>query len=208
MNKTKFKYFSKPFHKRSLLAKSDYMKPLEINIAKKTPCLLEPRKLQITAQTDKPLNEIIPILYLAIPHSQYAKAFGSVTFLLEGKLVTVYSSGNINLGCVLREEIALELLEKLRALLDKAFEYYEKHGPPDPQLLDIRQKLSPLEIYKYLPKTNCKECGEQGCFPFAVKLANGEKTLQDCPQIKSPKYSSSKIYLEKMLQPIKLEANA
>jgi ArsR family metal-binding transcriptional regulator len=112
------------------------------------------------------------------------------------------------MGCVLREEIALELLEKLRALLDKAFEYYEKHGAPDPQLLDTRQKLSPLEIYKYLPKTNCKECGEQGCFPFAVKLANGEKTLQDCPQIKSPKYSGSKIYLEKMLQPIKLEANA
>jgi len=208
MNKAKFKYFSKPFRKEELAAKSDYMKPLEIRIAKKTPCLLEPRKLQITAQTDRPLNEIIPILYLAIPHSQYAKSFGSVTFLLEGKLVTVYSSGNINLGCVLREEIALELLEKLKVLLNKALEYYEKHGSPDPKLVDAKQKLNPLEIYKHLPQTNCKECGEQGCFPFAVKLANGEKSLQDCPQIQQPKYSSNKIYLEKMLQPIKLEANA
>jgi ArsR family metal-binding transcriptional regulator len=177
----------------------------KISITEKTPCLLEPRKLQITAQADKPLNEIISILFLAIPHSQYAKAFGSVTFLLEGKLVTVYSSGKINLGCVLREEIALRLLEKLKAMLDKAYEYYEKHGPPNPKLLDIKQKLNPLEIYKYLPKTNCKECGEQGCFPFAVKLANGEKTLNECPQIQQPKCSINKEQLEKMICPIKLE---
>jgi len=178
---------------------------IKISIAEKVPCLLELRKLQITAQANKPLKEIIPILYLAIPHSQYAKAFGSVTFLLEGKLVTVYSSGKINLGCVLREEIALRLLEKLEAVLEKAYEYYERQGSPDPKLLEVKQKLSPIEVYKLLPKTNCKECGEQGCFPFAVKLANGEKTLQGCTQIQQPKYSAEKEMLEKMIQPIKLE---
>ena len=177
----------------------------EIRITEKTPCLLEPRKLQITAQASQPLSEIIPILYLAVPHSQYAKAFGSVTFLLDGKLVTVYSSGRINLGCVLREEIALKLLEKLKTLLDKAFEYYEKHGSPDHKLVDTKQKLNPLEIYKHLPRTNCKECGEQGCFPFAVKLANGEKSLQECTQIQQQKYSANREQLEKMIQPIKLE---
>ncbi len=177
---------------------------IEIKIAGKTPCLLEPRKLQITAQANEPLDEVLPILYLAIPHSQYSKAFGSVTFLLEGKLVTVYSSGKINLGCVFREEIAVKLLEKLKNLLLKALEYYEKHGAPDPKLLEVRKKLNPIEIYSYLPKTNCKECGEQGCFAFAAKLANGEKTLQDCPKIQLPQYINNKTYLEKMLQPIKL----
>lgn len=178
---------------------------VEISITDKTPCLLEPRKLQIAAQADKPLNEIIPILFLAIPHSQYAKAFGSVTFLLEGKLVTVYSDGKIKLGCVLREEIAVRLLEKLKIILNRAYEYYERHGSPDPKLLEAKQRLNPLEIYRFLPKTNCKECGEQGCFPFAIKLANGEKTLQECPQIQQPQYSTGKEKLEKMLQPIKLE---
>lgn len=178
---------------------------MEISIVERTPCLLEPRKIQVTAQADRPLGEVVPILYLAIPHSQYAKAFGSVTFTLEGKLVTVYSTGKINLGCVLREDIAVRLLEKLKAILNKAYEYYETHGAPDPRLLETRQRLNPLEIYKHLPKTNCKECGEQGCFPFAVKLANGEKTLQECTQIQQPKYSDNKTYIEKMLEPIKLE---
>ncbi|MEM2892843.1 MAG: (Fe-S)-binding protein [Candidatus Bathyarchaeia archaeon] len=177
---------------------------IQIKITDKTPCLLEPRKLQITAQANESLNEIIPILYLAIPQSQYSKAFGSITFLLEGKLVTVYSSGRINLGCVFREEIAVKLLEKLKNLLIKALEYYEKYGTPDLKLLDIRKKLNPIEIYSHLPKTNCKECGEQGCFAFAAKLANGKKTLQNCPQIQLPQYSKNKAYLEKMLQPIKL----
>ncbi|MGB9714656.1 MAG: (Fe-S)-binding protein [Candidatus Bathyarchaeales archaeon] len=175
----------------------------EISITEKIPCLLEPRKLQITAQADKPLSEIIPILFLAIPHSQYAKAFGSVTFLLNGKLVTVYSDGKIKLGCALREEIALRLLEKLKAILDKAYEYYERHGSPDPKLLEIKQKLNPLEVYRLLPKTDSKECGEQGCFPFAVKLANGGKTLQECTQIQQPKYRTDREQLERMLQPIK-----
>jgi ArsR family metal-binding transcriptional regulator len=177
----------------------------KVEIIEKTPCLLEPRKLQISAHAGRPLNEILPILYLAIPHSNYSKAFGSVTFLFRGKLVTIYASGKINLGCVAREEIAIELLENLKNLINRAFEYYKIHGQPDPKLIEKKGKVTPLEIYKHLPKTNCKECGEQGCFPFAVKLSNGERTLQECPQLKMPKYGDNREELERMLQPIKLE---
>ncbi|MEM2342161.1 MAG: hypothetical protein QXX94_06480 [Candidatus Bathyarchaeia archaeon] len=119
---------------------------------------------------------------MAIPRSQYAKAFNSVTFTLDGKLVTVYSSGKINLGCVLREESAVRLLEKLKAILDKAYDYHEKHGAPDLRLLDARQRLNPLEIYRYLPKTNCKECGEQGCFPLCSQTCKrGENPTEMHP---------------------------
>ncbi|MGQ9506225.1 MAG: (Fe-S)-binding protein [Candidatus Bathycorpusculaceae bacterium] len=89
--------------------------------------------------------------------------------------------------------------------MNKAFEYYNENGAPDPKLIEGRQRLNPLEVYKHLPKTNCKECGEQGCFPFAVKLANGEKTLQECTQLMLPKYSSNMEELGRMLQPIKLD---
>jgi ArsR family metal-binding transcriptional regulator len=69
----------------------------------------------------------------------------------------------------------------------------------------MKGKVTPLEIYNYLPKTNCKECEEQGCFPFAVKLSNGEKTLKECPPINGVQYAENKSRLERMLQPIKLE---
>ena len=44
-------------------------------------------------------------------------------------------------------------------------------------------KLNPLDVYKLLPKTNCKECGEQNCLAFATKLVNREATLEECKPI-------------------------
>lgn len=43
--------------------------------------------------------------------------------------------------------------------------------------------LSALEIYKYLPKTNCKKCGLPTCLAFAMKLAAKQIELSQCPFI-------------------------
>ncbi len=42
------------------------------------------------------------------------------------------------------------------------------------------KELSPIEIYKLLPGTSCKECGETNCMAFAAKLVNREATLEEC----------------------------
>jgi acetyl-CoA decarbonylase/synthase complex subunit gamma len=43
--------------------------------------------------------------------------------------------------------------------------------------------LSGLQIYKLLPKTNCKECGFPTCLAFAMKLAAKQVELDDCPYV-------------------------
>jgi len=43
--------------------------------------------------------------------------------------------------------------------------------------------LSALEIYKLLPKTNCKECGFPTCLAFAMKVAAKQIELEACPHI-------------------------
>jgi len=43
--------------------------------------------------------------------------------------------------------------------------------------------LSGLEIYKLLPKTNCKECGFPTCLAFAMKLAAKQAELDACPHV-------------------------
>jgi len=43
--------------------------------------------------------------------------------------------------------------------------------------------LTGIEIFKLLPKTNCKECGEPTCLAFAMKLAAGKAELALCPYI-------------------------
>jgi acetyl-CoA decarbonylase/synthase complex subunit gamma len=43
--------------------------------------------------------------------------------------------------------------------------------------------LKGLDIYKHLPKTNCKECGVPTCLAFAMKVAAGQAGLNDCPRL-------------------------
>lgn len=43
--------------------------------------------------------------------------------------------------------------------------------------------LKALEIYKLLPKKNCKECGDPTCLTFAMKLAQGKAVPDDCPYL-------------------------
>ncbi len=43
--------------------------------------------------------------------------------------------------------------------------------------------LSGLQIYKLLPKTNCKDCGFATCLAFAMKLAAKQAELSACPHV-------------------------
>ncbi|MCF6159491.1 MAG: acetyl-CoA decarbonylase/synthase complex subunit gamma [wastewater metagenome] len=43
--------------------------------------------------------------------------------------------------------------------------------------------LTGLDIYKLLPKTNCKKCGRPTCLAFAMQLAQKKASLSDCPDV-------------------------
>lgn len=43
--------------------------------------------------------------------------------------------------------------------------------------------LKALDIYKLLPKKNCKECGDPTCLTFAMKLASGKTDVNLCPYL-------------------------
>ncbi len=41
--------------------------------------------------------------------------------------------------------------------------------------------MTALDIFKLLPRTNCKECGRPTCMVFAVQLAQKKASLDECP---------------------------
>lgn len=43
--------------------------------------------------------------------------------------------------------------------------------------------LTGLDIYKLLPKTNCKACGKPTCLAFAMALAGKKVELKECPYV-------------------------
>ncbi len=61
--------------------------------------------------------------------------------------------------------------------------------------------LSGLDIYKLLPKTNCRKCGFATCLAFAMQLAKKALSIDKCPYIAE---ESRKTLEEASLPPIKL----
>jgi acetyl-CoA decarbonylase/synthase complex subunit gamma len=43
--------------------------------------------------------------------------------------------------------------------------------------------LTGLDIYKLLPKTNCGECKSPTCLAFAMRVAQKQATIEDCPYV-------------------------
>jgi ArsR family metal-binding transcriptional regulator len=60
-----------------------------------------------------------------------------------------------------------------------------------------------MKLYERLPRTDCRECGEQTCYAFATRLFNDEKQLQDCILLTTTQKAGTRRQIEKMLAPIK-----
>ncbi|MEM2787914.1 MAG: (Fe-S)-binding protein, partial [Archaeoglobaceae archaeon] len=73
-----------------------------------------------------------------------------------------------------------EALGILKEIEEKARTAWEKRDEIDISKPLQKTFIGALDVYKYLPKTNCRKCGEQTCMAFAVKLLNGEKDIKEC----------------------------
>src|SRR4030042_332061 len=63
------------------------------------------------------------------------------------------------------------------------------------------KELSPIVVYKLLPRTNCKECGEENCMAFATKLVNRELALDKCTPLLNKEHEKAYRQLQEMLKP-------
>jgi acetyl-CoA decarbonylase/synthase complex subunit gamma len=63
------------------------------------------------------------------------------------------------------------------------------------------KELSPIDVYKLLPKTNCKECGQENCMAFATKIVNREVNIDQCPPLLKKENEKAYKQLKEMLKP-------
>ncbi|UCE57349.1 MAG: acetyl-CoA decarbonylase/synthase complex subunit gamma [Candidatus Bathyarchaeota archaeon] len=63
------------------------------------------------------------------------------------------------------------------------------------------RELSPIDVYMLLPKTNCKECGEENCMAFATKVVNREVVIMQCSPLLKKEYEKNYKQLKEMLKP-------
>jgi len=130
------------------------------------------------AHLDQDVGEVIPYLNAVLGGSIYIKDPPSVTFKVQGKLITVHPQ-KIAVNALKDKEEATKIIEWLKREINAAWEKRDEIEPsyeslPAPKI---------IEILKLLPKTNCKECGEPTCMVFATRVAEGAKGAEDCPPL-------------------------
>jgi 4Fe-4S ferredoxin len=57
-----------------------------------------------------------------------------------------------------------------------------------------------LDIYKLLPKTNCKKCGYATCMAYAAALREGRTTVECCSPLLEAAQEKSREQLTQLMQ--------
>lgn len=159
------------------------LRGLSFEIREVMPCIKDPNRIRFVAQANMEFpRELILTLSFMFPPGLvvYDEGGGALTLKLWDRLITIFPSGKVGVTYTLNIDEAREVLERIRGLLIKAEEELKRYGVPGRDEVDARRRLTALQLYKYLPKTNCKLCGEATCMAFAVKVLNGEVKLSLC----------------------------
>ena len=71
------------------------------------------------------------------------------------------------------------VLEWLKKEINETWQNRDKITP----LFESPKKPEVFQILKFLPKTNCKKCGVPTCMVFAVQMAEGGRSVDQCPEM-------------------------
>jgi acetyl-CoA decarbonylase/synthase complex subunit gamma len=64
------------------------------------------------------------------------------------------------------------------------------------------KETSPLNLYKQLPQSNCKKCGEETCMAFAAGLIARTRKVEECtPLFEDKKYAKKLGTLQTTIAP-------
>mgnify|MGYP001083721629 CR=1 FL=1 len=136
------------------------------------------QSLHCIAHLDEDISEALPYLNAVLGGDVYIKAPPSVTFKLSGKLISVHGD-KIAVNALRDEAEARHILDWLKGQINDA---WEERGTITPKY-DGKAVPHILEIYRLLPKSNCKKCGQPTCMMFCSQAAHGALGADDCPAI-------------------------
>lgn len=151
-----------------------------IALTRTFPCLAEPGKIIVVGKPSRPLNDLLPYLATLPNVIAYNPEAPSLTYRRLAGFLTLYAD-KVYITQVSHVEEGVELLAALSEAINATWEHRD-------ELIATRtQRRAPqlLDVWGFLPQTNCQECGETTCMAFAVGLIQGKRELQECRPIQA-----------------------
>jgi len=176
----------------------DYLK--SITLCYVAPCMADEKKIRLIAYFDCDISELLPHLNAVIKGASYNKNAPTLTYAKERRLINLY---NIKITIAKADDIidAWKVLDEVKELINRTYKNKDTIKPN----YEEKVKVTALQIYGWLPKSNCKACGEATCLAFAVKLLHGEQKLENCkPLFTDTKFAENKQIMQEMAEALGL----
>ena len=141
------------------------------------------------------IREVLPYLNARVKGASYIHEAGILRFIWEGKAITLFPR-RIAIAKLSDREEAEQVLEWLKDLINTTWENRHEIEPSYRKGNEVKF----LDVYKLLPGTNCKECGETTCLAFASKLVRQEVDVNRCAPLYSEGHSERRERLLNLLQ--------
>lgn len=139
------------------------------------------------------VSTVMPYLNATLPRAQYG---GDNTYILwkEGDRGFALRPHELAISLIFDRGQALELTKEVVSRINEIWGKRDEITPSHEEWMPP----GPLEVYKLLPKTNCLECGLNTCMAFAAGLIEGNRCIEDCPELKREENSDKAQSLGKL----------
>ncbi len=148
------------------------------------PCNPGAERFAARARLNAPISDALPFLNATLRGAVYNPAANALTWKKAGHNIAFHDY-EIATSNVEDREAAIQ---EIRGLVDLVNRTWERRDEITPDL-ETHQRPTPMAIYKLLPKTNCKACGEATCFTFALRLAASQVQVEACTPLFGPEHA-------------------
>ena len=138
-------------------------------------------ELGVRFEVEQDLSPLFPYINASREDAQYFDSPQRIQFIIDDAQCTLYAH-EIIAAAFKDYDDALLFSEKLIRFLNDL--HATRHTiKPDYRTVE---PLSALDLYRLLPKSNCKKCGFPSCLAFAAELSKGRTTSAECPGFSEP----------------------
>lgn len=140
------------------------------------------------------ISKVLPYLNSTLRGAHYVPAM-NMLMLKQGDLLIAFHPYEISITDAENHEDAERRLKPWIDLVNQTWERRQEIIPNQ----RTRPRPTHLGIYKLLPQTNCRQCGEATCYIFATKLMLALKSIEDCKPLLDAQYQGQFSALKEML---------
>ncbi len=152
------------------------------------PCMADETRIRLIAHVAGDLTRALPYLNATMPHASFNAGPCTLTYM-DGQRLISLSPRRVTIGKADDLRDGWRTLESIRM---NANQVWARRATIVPSF-ERRTKPPVLEIYKRLPRTNCKACGELTCMAFAASLWQGTAQPAQCTPVFTDKYAGLRI---------------